>query len=103
MPRNSARKAKPGRPRRPRAEPDAPTWIDRLVLNTGETLRKAKSTTTGNLAQLDTDLYDVIDAQGQVVGGVVHTTAISLKPPFVTRNELIQTNLDGSEVLRARW
>ena len=73
------------------------------MLNTGETLRKATSTTTSNLGQFDSNVYDVIDAQGQTVGGVVHTTAISLKPPFVTRNELIQTNLDGSEVLRARW
>ena len=103
MPRNSARKAKQGRPRHRPSEPETPQWMDRLVLNTGETLRKMKSTTTGNLGQFDRDVYEVIDAQRQTVGWVVHTTAISLKPPFVTRNELIQTNLDGSEVLRARW
>ena len=95
---------KRGRPRKhpvPASRPSS--WQDRLVLNHGESVRLTKRITTGNLLQDDVEHYDVVDAQGQVVGAVVHEANTSLWPPCITHHWLVQTGRNGKVIVEEWW
>jgi hypothetical protein len=74
-----------------------------VKLKRGEKLAEPHRLTTGNLAQEDLDHYDVINARGEKVGTVSHTTSMSLAPPFNERHWLVQADLAGNVVVDARW
>ena len=59
--------------------------------------------TRGNLGQHEVETYDVVDAQGQLVGTVTYTASMSLKPPFRSSYGLVQTDSNGKVVVDVRW
>jgi len=74
-----------------------------VKLKRGEKLGELQRVTSGNLDQKDVDHYDVINAKGDKVGKVAHTTTMSLAPPFNERHWLVQEDLAGNVVVDARW
>jgi hypothetical protein len=72
------------------------------VLKPGESLRLTNRSTSGNFDQDDVEHYDVINAQGQTVGSVIHEAYTSLKPPCATRHWFVQKGLDGTVIVEQR-
>lgn len=57
-------------------------WREKIVLRSGEQLKRTGSKSTGFMGETDVDTYDVVDAQGATVGSVTvedHTAVRGFK------------------------
>ena len=92
-----------GRPRGSKSEvKPVVTWRDSLLLNPGEVPKETGVIKRGNLDQCEGETYDVLDAQGHIVGTVAYTTSMSLRPPFKTTRWVVQKDIVGNDVVNKR-
>ncbi|MFZ3402829.1 hypothetical protein LCG94_05770 [Aeromonas salmonicida] len=74
----------------------------RVKLQPSETLKRESSRTKGSMGQIDIVTYAVLNADGAVVGKVVHTDEITLNG-LNNRQSLRQTDLAGNVVVEEFW
>ena len=79
------------------------TWRDSLLLNPGDVLMKTGVVKRGNLDQCEGETYDVLDAEGLVVGTVVYTATTSMRPPCKTTCWVVQKDIVGTAIVDKRW
>lgn len=77
-------------------------WREKVKLQQGETLVHKRSASKGFMAEEDVDEYDVLDADGKVVGQVVYTDHTAVNG-FRRTQTIRQTNKDGGLVTEAKW
>lgn len=78
------------------------TWQDKIVLNSGETLRVDNSRCEGFMQETDVYECSVLDASGQVVGKVRatdHTAVRGFRRTLTVR----QTSVSGHIVVDESW
>ena len=78
-------------------------WQQRVVLQTGETLRFIGRTCKGNLDQNEVEEYEIVDLEGAVKGTVTLRTSTSLRPPHRTSYSLEQRDVAGTLTTQAMW
>lgn len=74
----------------------------RVKLQSGETLKRESSRAKGSMAQIDIVTYSILNADGVVVGKVVHTDEITLNG-LNNRQSIRQTDLAGNVVVEEHW
>lgn len=75
---------------------------NRVKLQPGEKLKHESSRTRGSMGQTDVYTYSVVNADGVVVGKVVHTDEITLNG-LNNRQSIRQTDLAGNVVIEEHW
>ncbi|WP_429037171.1 hypothetical protein [Aeromonas veronii] len=75
---------------------------NRVKLQLGETLKRESSRTKGSMGETDIVTYSVLDADGAVIGKVVHTDEITING-LNNRQSIRQTDLAGNVVVEEHW
>ncbi|MBS7815864.1 hypothetical protein [Wohlfahrtiimonas chitiniclastica] len=75
---------------------------NKVVLNTGETLKYKSMRTKGHMGQTEITNYDVIDKDGNIIGSVEHTDAFQIRG-LKNRHHLIQKDIVGNIVVDIQW
>ncbi|WP_429952362.1 hypothetical protein ACQXXB_11130 [Aeromonas veronii] len=75
---------------------------NRVKLQPGETLKRESSRTKGSMGETDIVTYSVLNADGAVVGKVVHTDEVTLNG-LNNRQSVRQTDLAGNVVVEEYW
>ncbi|MEE1922701.1 hypothetical protein V0R50_10640 [Pseudomonas sp. 148P] len=75
---------------------------NRVKLNAGESLKFVSCQSKGFMAEEDINEYSVIDAQGNIVGKVVHRDHTAVNG-FRRTQSVLQTDADGKVVVDVGW
>ena len=75
---------------------------EKLVLKEGESLKFETSSSKGFMAEEDINEYSVVDAQGNIVGKVVHRDHTAVKG-FRRTQSVRQTDAEGKVVVDVGW
>lgn len=75
---------------------------NRVKLKDGESLKFVSSSSKGFMAEEDINHYSVVDAQGQVVGAVVHHDHTAVKG-FRRTQSVRQTDASGAVIVDETW
>lgn len=75
---------------------------DKVVLNTGETLKYKSMRTKGHMGQTEINIYDVLDANENIVGSVEYTDAFQIRG-LKSRRHLIQKDVAGKILVDIQW
>lgn len=75
---------------------------NRVKLNAGESLKFVSSQSKGFMAEEDINEYSVVDAQGNIVGKVVHRSHTAVRG-FRKTQSVLQTDADGKVVVDVGW
>lgn len=77
-------------------------WNSKVILRPGETLRLDKSSSHGFMSEEDINEHSIIDAEGKIVGRVVHTDHTAVKG-FRRTQTVIQTDEKGKVSVDEQW
>lgn len=77
-------------------------WRDKVMLKDGEKLKHEHSYSKGFMSEEDINEYVVLDAQGTVVGKVVHTDHTAVKG-FRRTQTVHQIDAEGRVLTDERW
>ncbi|HDS1227343.1 hypothetical protein I5U05_003240 [Stenotrophomonas maltophilia] len=76
--------------------------LDRLKLEQGQTVRLVSSREIGFMGETDVTDYEILDADGKVVGTVELREHIAVRG-FQKTNTVVQRDADGRTVVSESW